>query len=118
MTTEKKTAGRPLGKRHQDDVRAKIQASAIITRLYSAFEGTIELNSTQVNIGKLLLDKALPDLKSILFNHLKLFENKFSFPDFKKYIIHFFNLFTELNFIFTSCPSNSFIINKKPFIIN
>ena len=65
MTTEKKSPGRPLGKRHQDDVRAKIQASAIITRLYSAFEGTIELNSTQVNIGKLLLDKALPDLKSI-----------------------------------------------------
>ena len=60
----------------------------------------------------------LPVLKSILFNHLKLFENKFSFPEFKKYIIHFFNLFTELNFIFTSCPSNSFIINKKPFIIN
>lgn len=58
-------AGRPLGKRHQEDVRAKIQASAIITRLQSAFDGTIDLTQAQVNIGKTLLDKALPDLKSI-----------------------------------------------------
>jgi len=58
-------AGRPLGKRHQEDVRTKIQASAIITRLMSAFDGTIELSQVQVNIGKTLLDKALPDLKSM-----------------------------------------------------
>lgn len=58
-------AGRPLGKRHQDDVRAKIQSSQIINRLQSAFDGTIELTQTQVNIGKALLDKALPDLKAI-----------------------------------------------------
>jgi hypothetical protein len=58
-------AGRPLGKRHQDDVRAKIQASQIINRLQSAFDGKIELSQVQVNIGKTLLDKALPDLKSI-----------------------------------------------------
>ena len=60
-----KEAGRPLGKRHQDDVRAKIQASQIINRLQSAFDGTIELTQIQVNIGKTLLDKALPDLKAI-----------------------------------------------------
>jgi hypothetical protein len=60
-----KPAGRPIGKRHQDDVRAKIQASAIINRFYKAFEGEIELTSVQVNIGKVLLDKALPDLKAI-----------------------------------------------------
>lgn len=58
-------AGRPIGKRHQDDVRAKIQATQIINRLQSAFDGTIELSQTQVNIGKALLDKALPDLKAI-----------------------------------------------------
>lgn len=58
-------AGRPLGKRHQDDVRAKIQATQIINRLQSAFDGSIELTQTQVNIGKALLDKALPDLKAI-----------------------------------------------------
>jgi hypothetical protein len=60
-----KPSGRPLGKRHQDDVRAKIKASNIIVRLMSAFDGSIELTQTQVNIGKALLDKALPDLKSI-----------------------------------------------------
>lgn len=58
-------AGRPLGKRHQDDVRAKIQSTLIINRLMSAFDGTIELSQVQVNIGKALLDKALPDLKAI-----------------------------------------------------
>lgn len=58
-------AGRPIGKRHQDDIRAKIQASQIINRLQSAFDGTLELTQTQVNIGKALLDKALPDLKAI-----------------------------------------------------
>lgn len=58
-------AGRPLGKRHQEEVRAKIQASQIITRLMSAFDGTIELSQTQVNIGKSLLDKVLPDLKAM-----------------------------------------------------
>ena len=58
-------AGRPLGKRHQDEVRAKIQSSQIINRLMSAFNGEIELTQAQVNIGKALLDKALPDLKSV-----------------------------------------------------
>jgi len=58
-------AGRPLGKRHQEDVRTKIQASQIINRLTSAFNGEIELSAVQVNIGKTLLDKALPDLKSV-----------------------------------------------------
>ena len=56
---------RPIGKRHQDDVRAKIQASQIINRLASAFNGDIELSAVQVNIGKSLLDKVLPDLKAI-----------------------------------------------------
>jgi hypothetical protein len=65
MEEEKKQAGRPLGRRHQDDVRAKIQASQIINRLYNAFQGEIELTAIQVNIGKTLLDKVLPDLKAI-----------------------------------------------------
>jgi hypothetical protein len=58
-------SGRPIGKRHQEDIRSKIQASQIINRLQSAFDGSIELTQTQVNIGKALLDKALPDLKAI-----------------------------------------------------
>jgi hypothetical protein len=62
---EKKLAGRPMGRRHQDDVRSKIQASAIITRLMKAYDGEIELTAIQVNIGKTLLDKVLPDLKAV-----------------------------------------------------
>jgi hypothetical protein len=62
---DKKLAGRPMGRRHQDDVRSKIQASAIINRLMKAYDGDIELTAIQVNIGKTLLDKVLPDLKAI-----------------------------------------------------
>lgn len=57
-------AGRKLGTRHQDDVRKKIQASAIIHRLHKAFEGEVELSATQVNIAKTLLDKSLPNLQA------------------------------------------------------
>jgi hypothetical protein len=65
MTEEKKLAGRPIGRRHQEDVRGKIQATQIINRLYSAFQGEVELTAIQVNIAKTLLDKVLPDLKAI-----------------------------------------------------
>lgn len=63
--TEEKKAGRPIGRRHQEDVRGKIQATQIINRLYSAFQGEVELTAIQVNIAKTLLDKVLPDLKAI-----------------------------------------------------
>ena len=65
MAEEKKQAGRPIGRRHQEDVRGKIQATQIINRLYSAFQGEVELTAIQVNIAKTLLDKVLPDLKAI-----------------------------------------------------
>jgi flagellar motor protein MotB len=65
MAEERKQAGRPIGKRHQEDVRGKIQATQIINRLYSAFQGEVELTAIQVNIAKTLLDKVLPDLKAI-----------------------------------------------------
>ena len=58
-------AGRPLGRRHQEDVRAKIQASNIIHRLNQGFTGEIELTNEQINIGKVLLNKVLPDLKAV-----------------------------------------------------
>jgi hypothetical protein len=58
-------AGRKLGTRHQEDIRAKIQASQIINRLYAGFNGEIELTNEQVSIGKALLNKVLPDLKAI-----------------------------------------------------
>jgi len=65
MAEERKQAGRPIGRRHQEDVRSKIQATQIINRLYSAFTGEVELTAIQVNIAKTLLDKVLPDLKAI-----------------------------------------------------
>ena len=65
MEEDKKLSGRPMGRRHQDDVRKKIQASAIINRFMEVFDGNLELTSIQVNIGKTLLDKVLPDLKAI-----------------------------------------------------
>lgn len=65
MEEDKKTAGRPMGRRHQDDVRKKIQASLIINRFMEVFDGDLELTAIQVNIGKTLLDKVLPDLKAI-----------------------------------------------------
>ena len=61
-------AGRPVGKRHQDDIRAKIQASHIINRLYAGFTGEVELTSDQINIGKALLNKVLPDLKAVEYS--------------------------------------------------
>ena len=65
MAEERKQAGRPIGRRHQEDVRGKIQATQIINRLYSEFQGEVELTAIQVNIAKTLLDKVLPDLKAI-----------------------------------------------------
>jgi len=65
MEEDKKTAGRPMGRRHQDDVRSKIKATQIINRFWEVFEGNLELTNQQVNIGKVLLDKVLPDLKAI-----------------------------------------------------
>ena len=65
MEEDKKLAGRPMGRRHQDDVRKKIQATQIINRFWEVFEGKLELTNQQVNIGKTLLDKVLPDLKAI-----------------------------------------------------
>lgn len=57
--------GRPMGRRHQDDIRAKIQAAHIVRRFHEAFNGNLTLTAEQINIGKSLLNKTLPDLKAI-----------------------------------------------------
>lgn len=51
--------------RHDDETRAKIQAAQIINRLYKCGMGEVELNAQQVSSLKTLLDKVLPDLRSI-----------------------------------------------------
>lgn len=54
-----------MKKFHQDDVRAKIQASQLINRLTDHALGIIELKSEQVRSIDILLKKALPDLQSV-----------------------------------------------------
>ena len=51
--------------RHQDDVRAKIQATMICKRLMAHILGEVEMSVSQVNASKILLQKTLPDLASI-----------------------------------------------------
>jgi hypothetical protein len=51
--------------RHDDDTRAKIQATQLINRLTAHINGDVELTSTQVRGIEILLKKTLPDLQSI-----------------------------------------------------
>jgi hypothetical protein len=53
-----------LNRRHQDLVRAKIQASQIINRLRKHIEGEVELSATQVRAAEILLNKSLPNLQA------------------------------------------------------
>lgn len=50
---------------HDENTRAKIQASQIINRLTKHIVGEIEMSSTQVTAALGLLKKSLPDLASV-----------------------------------------------------
>ena len=50
--------------RHDDNTRAKIQASQLVNRLTSHALGMVEMTSTQVTAALGLLKKALPDLSA------------------------------------------------------
>lgn len=63
--TKMAKTGRPMGKLHQDDVRAKIQTSQLVNRLTDHALGIIELSTTQVRAIEILIKKTLPDLSSI-----------------------------------------------------
>lgn len=54
-----------LNPRHQEMVKAKIQASQIINRLQNHIDGKIELSPTQVSAAKILLDRSVPTLSSV-----------------------------------------------------
>jgi hypothetical protein len=54
-----------LNRRHQDSVRAKIQASQIINRLYDNLEGKVELSSGQIKSAEILLSKSIPSLQNV-----------------------------------------------------
>ncbi len=59
------TRGRPIGKLHQDDVRAKIQASQLVNRLQGHVFGEHEMSATQLKAAEILLRKSIPDLSAI-----------------------------------------------------
>lgn len=54
-----------MRKTHQDDVRAKIQASQIINRLTDHGFGNCDLSATQVQALKIVLGKAVADLSAV-----------------------------------------------------
>jgi hypothetical protein len=58
--------GRPMGKLHQDDVRAKIQVSQLINVLMGQALGTSdEIGMIRMKAIEILLRKSLPDLSAI-----------------------------------------------------
>lgn len=61
--------GRPIGKRHQDDVRKKIQASQLVNVLQNhALGNTEELSASRLKAIEILLRKSVPDLSAIQMN--------------------------------------------------
>jgi hypothetical protein len=54
-----------LRTKHQDEVRAKIQASVLIGLLESHAMGETELSASRIKAIELLLKKSIPDLQSI-----------------------------------------------------
>ena len=59
-------AARKLKVKHQDDVRAKIQASQLVNVLQNhALGKTKELSMTRMKAIEILLRKSIPDLSSV-----------------------------------------------------
>jgi hypothetical protein len=58
-------AGRPMGKLHQDDVRAKIQVSHLLNILMDCANGTEELKPDRMKAIEILLKKSLPDQSAV-----------------------------------------------------
>lgn len=54
-----------IRKHHQDEVRARIQASQLVNRLTDHALGDIELSATQIRAIEILLKKSIPDLSSV-----------------------------------------------------
>lgn len=51
--------------RHDEDTRAKIQASQLINRLTDHALGKNEMTATQVQAARILLDRTLPALSQV-----------------------------------------------------
>lgn len=50
---------------HDDKTKRLIQASQLINRLISHANGEIEMTQSQVNAAKIVIGKAIPDLKAV-----------------------------------------------------
>jgi len=51
--------------RHDENTRLKIKVAELINRFQKHFDGEVELSPTQIQAGKILLDRALPVLQSV-----------------------------------------------------
>ena len=51
--------------RHDENTRLKIKVAHLINRFQAHFDGDLELTATQIQAGKILLDRALPCLQSV-----------------------------------------------------
>jgi hypothetical protein len=51
--------------RHDENTRQKIKVAEICNRFHRHFMGECDLSPTQVQAGKILLDRALPILQSV-----------------------------------------------------
>ena len=58
-------AARKLKPRHQDEVKAKIQVSALIHRLNKHISGEVELSQTQLKAIEMLLARTMPTLTAV-----------------------------------------------------
>jgi hypothetical protein len=54
-----------LRKNHQEEVRAKIQASYYINALHKHVNGEKFMTDSQIKAAKILLDKSLPNLSDV-----------------------------------------------------
>lgn len=54
-----------LRPQHQEEVRAKIQASMLINRLTKCAMGEIKMTGDQIRAAEILLKKSVPDLQAV-----------------------------------------------------
>ena len=50
---------------HADKTKRLIQASQLLNRLFSHAKGEVEMTASQVNAAKIVIGKAIPDLKAM-----------------------------------------------------
>lgn len=50
---------------HDDKTKRLIQASQLLNRLFSHANGEIEMTASQVNAAKVVIGKAIPDLRAV-----------------------------------------------------